>query len=171
MPWTKEERKAYNKEYNEKNKERRKAKMKEYNQTPAGIKLNRIRRWKWQGIIVPDNNYDKFYDERFITTSHCELCQKELTEDKRNTHSTRCPHHDHNILDKPNVIAICCQACNLNYKSTNTSGEPNISYCKTHKLWRFEKIIQGKRYTKTGFKTKEEAINYKKDFLASPIFG
>tara|TARA_R110000823_G_scaffold41998_2_gene110240 strand:- start:110 stop:571 length:462 start_codon:yes stop_codon:yes gene_type:complete len=148
MPQTKEEKNAYNKEYN---------------QTPAAIKSKRISHWKSRGIIVPDNDWDAFYDF-YLTITNCQLCKKELTDDKKITHSTRVPHHDHNILDKPNVIAICCQACNANDRLDNTSGEPNVSYCKTKKYWTFQKIIQGKRYYKGGFKTKQEAINYKKYF-------
>ena len=153
MPQSKEEKKAYDKEYAK---------------TPAGKKSRRIASWKRQGIIVED--WDKFH-ELFLSVTNCQICQKELTEDRYTTHSTRAPHHDHNILDKPNVIAICCQACNANDRSDNTSGEPNIYYIKSTDNWCFQKKFQGKQYYKGGFKTKEEAINYKKDFLASPIFG
>ena len=149
MPKTKEEKKAY---------------LKEYNQTPAGIKSARITRWKRVVIIVPDNDWDKFYDF-YLSVTHCQLCQKELTTDRYSTHSTRVPHHDHNILDKPNVIAICCQACNSNDRNDNSSGEPNISYRKAKKRWVFQKMIKGKSYTKADFKTKEEAIRYKHLYL------
>ena len=116
--------------------EAKKAYQKEYTQSPVGIKSRRISKWKRNGIIVED--WDKFYDS-FLATTNCQICQKELTEDRYNTHSTRAPHHDHNILDKPNVIAICCHACNANDRSDNTSGEPNISYCKRDKNWTFQK--------------------------------
>jgi len=147
MPKTKEEKIAYNKEYN---------------QTPNGKKCMRIGKWKQQGIII--NDVDKFYD-LFLSTSHCEICKKELTVDKRTTHSTRCVDHDHNINDRENVRYICCHACNSNDNSRNTSGEPNIFIVKSIGTWRFEKSIQGKKYCKYGFKTKEEAIAYKKEFI------
>ena len=97
------------------------------------------------------------------------MCQKELTEDKKTTHSTRCVDHDHAINDRPNVRMICCNSCNSYDKSNNTSGEPNIIYNKDRNSWRFQKIIQGKKYSKAGFKTKQEAIDYKHKFLASTL--
>ena len=149
MPQTKEEKEAYNKAYA---------------QTPAGKKSMRIAKWKSRGIIVEGNDYDYFYD-LFLSVTNCHLCKKELTTDRYTTHSTRCPHHDHNIKDRPNVIAICCNACNVNDRSTNTSGEPNIYNDKRRGTWYFRKLIQGKIYSKYGFKTKEEAIDYKLNFL------
>ena len=146
MPWPKEERNAY---------------MKEYRQSPSGKKSKKITSWKDQGIIVQD--YNKLYDS-FLSMTNCQLCKKELTIDKKITHSTKCLDHDHLINNRPNVRMICCHACNLNDRLTNTSGEPNIHYNKSKK-WSFYKTIQGKRYSKGGFKTKQEAIDYKLNFL------
>ena len=143
-------------------------KEKEYWQSPSGKKSSRISNWKRQGIIVDDEDWDYFYDY-FLSVTDCHLCKKELTEDKRTTHSTRCVDHDHAINDRPNVRMICCNSCNSYDKSTNTSGEPNIIYWKDRNSWRFQKIIQGKKYGKSGFKTKEEAINYKHKLLASTL--
>ena len=145
-----------------KTKEDRAAYDKVYNKTPKGKKSKRKSAWKRQGIIIDD--VDKFY-ERFLSTTHCEICKKELTVDKNNTHSTKCVDHNHNITDKENVRYICCNACNANDNSRNTSGEPNINYDKTNECWRFRKKIQGKLYSKYGFETKEEAIHYKYSFL------
>jgi hypothetical protein len=149
MPRTKEEIRAY---------------QKKYKQSPAGKKAQKIASWKYQGIIVEENDWDYFYD-LYLSTTHCQICKKELTIDKRTTHSTRCADHDHNITDRPNVRYICCQACNANDNSKNTSGEPNINYTKTRGTWHFQKYIQGKRYFKSGLKTFEEAITYKKEFI------
>ena len=153
MPYTKEEKAIYNKAYR---------------QSPTGKKLGRIGHWKRNGILVADNDYNKFYNS-FLSVTHCELCKKELTIDRQNTHSTRSVDHNHAINDRPNVRAICCHACNVNDNSTNTSGEPNIYYIKTRKCWRFQKIIKGKKYTKCGFKTKQGAVDYKYEFLANII--
>ena len=153
MPYTKEERSIYDKAYG---------------QTPNGKKLGRIGNWKNQGIIVEDNDYNKFYNS-FLLVTHCELCKKELTIDRQNTHSTRCVDHNHAINDRPNIRAICCNACNTNDNSRNTSGEPNIYYNKNRKSWCFTKIIQGKKYSKSGFKTKQAAVDYKYEFLANII--
>jgi len=138
-----------------------------YKQSESYKKSVRISGWKRQGIIVED--WDTFHDY-FLSVTHCQMCKKELTTGKR-THATRCADHDHNITDRPNVRYICCLSCNANDQSTNTSGEPNIFYIKREKRWMFKKTIQGKRHISPNFKTKEEAINYKRDFLASPIFG
>jgi len=139
--------------------------IKAYRQSPVAKKSNRICVWKRRGIIVEENDWNYFYD-LFLSTTNCQNCSKELTTGKR-SHSTKCVDHDHNINDKPNVRMICCHACNANDNCKNTSGEPNIRYRKDANCWRFEKIIQGKRYNKTGFKTKQEAIDYKLNFLAN----
>ena len=147
MPQTKEERASCKKAYYE---------------SPTGKKKSRISKWKSQGIIIED--FDKFYDS-FLSTTNCQLCKKELTIDKKITHSTKCVDHDHLINNRPNVRMICCHSCNSNDRLSNTSGEPNICYHKREKCWRFQKMIQGKYYNKAGFKTKQEAIDYKLNFL------
>jgi len=152
MPQSKEDKNAY---------------MREYGKTPIAKKIKKIGCWKSRGIIVEENDWDYFHD-LYLSITNCQKCKKELTTGKR-THSTKCVDHDHNINDKPNVRMICCTACNLNDNSRNTSGEPNIYYFKPSKCWRFKKRIQGKNYCKTGFKTKQEAIDYKLNFLASTL--
>ena len=57
-----------------------------------------------------------------------------------------------------------CQSCNQgNYKS-NTSGHKNIHYDKNQKRWRFKINIYRKTICKC-FKTKQEALDYKTQFL------
>jgi len=142
------------------------AKNRARSQTPNGVKSRRISKWKYQGIIVEGDDWNWFY-EIFIATTHCQKgdCGKELTTDRHLTHSTRCVDHDHEIKNEPNVRYVCCHACNMNDNSRNTSGEPNICYLKRDGCWRFEKIINGRRYTKNGFETFEEAVQYKILFL------
>ena len=131
-----------------------------YNQTPNGIKRHRIGTWKFKGIITDD--YDALY-ERFINTSHCEKCDVELTSGGWNTRTTRCVDHDHSIKDRENVRGILCNACNINDRCTNTSGVPNVMYCKSSDRWRYQKRVNGVPHTKK-FKTKEEAIRYKYEY-------
>ena len=157
-----EERRAYNKEYNQENKEEIRLQRLVYRQTPKGKKAYKKADWKAQGIII--NDFDKFYD-LFLSTTHCQICKKKLTVDKKNTHSTKCVDHDHNITDKENVRYICCLACNSNDNCNNTSGEPNIYFEKRSDNWLFKKIIKGKIHISPLFKTKREAINYKYSFL------
>ena len=189
MPMSKEEKAAYDKDYREKNIERikimykkrresmtdeQKAKQREkdraYSKTPARIKSNRISNWKHKDIIVPDNDFDKFYDE-FLSV---EICQKKvscngaiLTYDKQATRTTRCVDHDHNINDKPNVRFICCHACNANDNLSNTSGESNIIYIKKTNRWLFEKTVKGiTYYSPQGYKNIDDAINFKIKWLS-----
>ena len=142
MPWTKEEAAAY---------------KREYRQTPAGQKLRRISRWKSQGIRTADWNA---LHERFMSTTHCEKCDVLLTIDRENTRTTKCLDHDHSIKDRPNVRAVLCNACNANDQCRNTSGVPNVSYCKRGDLWKYEKVVNRVRHRKS-FKTKADAIRYK----------
>ena len=142
-----------------KTKEEIRLQRKAQRQTPQGKKTSRKAKWKEQGIII--KNFDEFY-EMYLSTTHCQICQKELTIDKKITHSTKCVDHNHNINDRENVRYICCTACNANDRTDNTSGIPNIHF--TNNYWIFNKIIKGVRFQSPPFKTKQEAINYKVNF-------
>jgi hypothetical protein len=113
----------YDRQYYEANKERllekksqyreaNKQKIKEYNQTPAGKKSRRISYWKYQGIKLPDDypDWDIFYDDEYMKTTHCEECLVKLTEDKRNTSTTKCVDHCHITGEFRNIL---CHRCNL----------------------------------------------------------
>ena len=107
MPFSDPEKeKAYKKKYREDHKEELKAQQKIYQQSPAGKKSNRIRNWKCSGIICDD--FDTLY-ERYLNTELCELCDVELTEDKRNTKTTRCLDHCHETREVRNIV---CNSCN-----------------------------------------------------------
>ncbi len=132
-----------------------------YQQTPAGQKSNRISSWKARGIISDD--YDALY-ERFMSTSHCEKCDVELTGGNPTTRTTKCVDHDHSIDDRENVRGILCHACNSNDRCDNTSGVPNVSYDKCGSgRWQYSKMLNGVPHRKY-FKTKKDAIRYKYHF-------
>lgn len=151
-----------------KTKEELAAYMKIYRQTPAGRKSYRITHWKQSGIVVPDNDWNKFYDEYLSV----KICQKKvscngciLTYDKRNTTTTKMVDHDHNITNKPNVRFICCNACNSEQREDNTSGHPNI-YKRGNK-WKFEKTVKGITYSSPqSYENIDDAINFKIKWLS-----
>jgi len=138
-------------------KEEKSAQKRVYYQTPAGKKTTRISTWKSQGIISDD--YDALY-ERFMSTTHCEKCSVLLTIDRRNTRTTKCLDHDHDIKDRENVRGVLCHACNTNDNCKNTSGVPNVSYHKSTDGWEYSKMVDVVRHKKY-FKTKADAIRYK----------
>ena len=142
MSQTKEEKNEYNRAYG---------------QTPAGVKSKRISQWKRQGIISDD--YDALHD-RFMATTHCEKCSVLLTAGLSRT--GKCLDHDHSINDRENFRAVLCSACNLNDQCTNTSGVPNVHYCKANG-WKYKKTVNRVIQQKY-FKTKEEAICYKYEY-------
>ena len=56
------------------------------------------------------------------------------------------------------------QGCNRGICKSNKSGHKNIHYNIPNKLWIFKIVINRKRIYKS-FKTKQEALNYKTQFL------
>tara|TARA_R110000851_G_C12908074_1_gene548935 strand:+ start:296 stop:820 length:525 start_codon:yes stop_codon:yes gene_type:complete len=99
---TKEKKKEYTKQYREKNKD----KILEYQQTPAFKKSYRISKWRRSGVI--HHNFDELY-EKFIQTEKCELCNVQLTVDKKTTQTTRVLDHCHSSGLFRNVV---CHSCN-----------------------------------------------------------
>ena len=148
MVQTREERAAYNREYN---------------QSPAGKKRMRICTWKRGGII--SNDWDATY-EKFMNTLNCENteCNVLLTIDRYRTTTSKCLDHDHSIINEYNIRAVLCHRCNVNNNSTNTSGIPNVS--RHRKIWRYRRLFNGVTHNRT-FKTFEEACAYKTEYELS----
>ena len=133
---------------------------KKYAQSPKGIKSGRISRWKFRGMISDD--WDKTYDW-YINTLNCQNpeCNVIFTTSKIISTTTKCLDHDHNILDSPNIRNVLCNRCNLNDRSTNTSGTPNVNRYRGG--WQYRRFYNGKIHQKW-FKIKEEACSYKIEF-------
>ena len=136
-------------------KEEKVARHRVWEQSPAGKKSQRISKWKSRKIICDD--WDALY-ERFLATTHCENCDVLLTADMSRT--GKCLDHDHDIKDRENVRAVLCHACNVNDDGKNTSGVPNVSYCKRNDRWVYRKTVNRVPHQKR-FKTKADAIRYK----------
>ncbi len=100
----KEHLKQQAKDYSEKNKE----KIKEYNRTNYRKKHSRFHHWKVTNVKYWET-YEKLHD-RYINTTHCELCNKEFPEKYENNYNRKVVEHDHL---SGYVRSICCQACNM----------------------------------------------------------
>ena len=98
--------------YNFNNKEKRAKYNKQYQQTPQGRKVSRINMWKKRGIKLPDDypDWDIFYHEEYLKTTHCEECLCKLSEDKLRTSTTKCLDHSHITGEFRNIL---CNICNI----------------------------------------------------------
>ena len=115
-----------------------------------------IERWKVQGL---KDDYDMVYD-RYINSTNCEnpKCNAVYGKIGDETGTWKCMDHDHTPGLENNFRNILCNRCNVNLKTTNTSGTPNIY--KTRNRWRYDRVIDGKRREKN-FKYYYDAIVYK----------
>ena len=112
------DRKAYKKEWREKNKDKMKEynkkwrennieKIKEWNKTPRRKKSNTICDWKNKGLISED--YGSLYD-RYLESTNCEECGCEYGNKGDGSNSWRCMDHSHQTGLFRNFL---CNRCNL----------------------------------------------------------
>ena len=142
MPWTKEERREYNKWYI---------------QTPKGKKTNKISSWKYAGLIwETEEEIDEIYN-RYLESKYCEIfkCSKEYTTDNK-----KCMDHCHATHKFRNIL---CNSCNAKINSANKSGIPNISWDKHRNRWQYQIKINGKKHYKSS-RDEDWLIEYKKDY-------
>jgi len=95
--------KKYAKEYRQNNKEKLAEYDKEYNKTDKGLKVSRISKWRFRGLISED--IDKIY-ERYILTEECDNCGILLDEDEA---TKKCMDHCHETGQFRNIL---CKSCN-----------------------------------------------------------
>ena len=121
-------------------------------------RTDKIKDWRLRGLVCNDYyEYTTIYYHWLVST-HCEKCNIEFT--KGNTKYRKCMDHCHNTGQYRNIL---CHTCNVNDRVDNTSGTPNVNYDKTNSMWRYIKKNNYKNHCRN-FKTKEEAIEYKKQY-------
>ena len=131
MPYTKEERKEYYKQYREKNKEKlkeyreknkekqkeymkeyvkkNKENKKEYDQTPEVKKSKTISEWvNVFGLKESKENLDRIYHLR-VTQELCNACDIKLTRNGDRSSTQACMDHDHETGRFRHII---CNSCN-----------------------------------------------------------
>tara|TARA_R110000850_G_scaffold112810_2_gene227026 strand:- start:197 stop:688 length:492 start_codon:yes stop_codon:yes gene_type:complete len=156
-----EEQKEYKRQYYLKNRERllqkqkdyrlnNKESIKSYTQSDNGQKSTKLSCWKKRGL---KGDFEEIY-QLYITTTHCDLCNKELTMDKKITPTRKCMDHCHQTLEFRNIVCVSCNNTKKEMYKNNTTGHKGI----------WEVIDCGRiryRYKSKRFKTLEEAVNYK----------
>jgi len=161
MPYTKEERAEYNRQYRLDNKE----KLKEYQQSPKGKKSYKIASWKTMGLLWDtEDEIDEIY-ERYLNSERCELCDEEYTET-----NWKCMDHEHKDGKYGKFRNVLCNSCNINTDRqlciNNKSGVPNVRWSKTHKRWLYCKMINGQIHKKK-FPYFIQAVIYKREYEES----
>ena len=100
---------------NEKRREKRKENKDEINKKRREDRVKNPKYWKksqskskWKASGLNMDNFEEIY-KRYISTTHCDLCNVELTEDKITTKTTRVMDHSHITGEFRNVL---CHSCN-----------------------------------------------------------
>ena len=104
-----EERKAYNKQYYEKNKEKRAAQNKQYYEQnkEENHRSHTINQWKRNGVIHDD--YNALYDH-YNSVTQCADCDVVLGKMGDGSGTFKCLDHCH---DTGAFRAVVCNTCNL----------------------------------------------------------
>ena len=125
----------------------------EHDHTDEGLKKCKISHWKQQGLVwTSEEEIDEIY-ARWLANERCEKKGCEYTET-----NWKCMDHEHLLGDFGPFRNILCHRCNVNDKTNNTSGYPNIS--KKMNGHSYQKTVDGITHSKW-FKNKEDAIKYK----------
>ena len=125
-----------------------------------------LNNWTTRGLIT--NDIEAVY-KIYINTTHCDKCKIELTNDKLPTPTRRSMDHSHEtgefryvLCNKCNVSSLDDVKCSI----SNKLGIKNITYeiDKGKGRYTFCKTIN-KKIHKKRFKTLQEAIDYKTEYL------
>ena len=97
------------KKYNSENKEKVLLYNKEYSQTPNGKKFNKLRKWKYRGLIASNEELDRIYN-LWLTQELCNACDVKLTRTGKNSKTNATMDHCHETGRFRHVI---CNSCNI----------------------------------------------------------
>tara|TARA_R100001086_G_scaffold238643_1_gene163532 strand:+ start:2275 stop:2856 length:582 start_codon:yes stop_codon:yes gene_type:complete len=133
-------------------------KEKEYKKTYATQKKFKVSAWKKNGLI---GDYDTIW-ERYCNTSHCDLCNVELTMESKMTTTRKSMEHCHKTGQFRNIT---CHKCNMGRKcdddsayTNNTTGHKGIYLVNDEGRIRY-------RHKTRRFQTLAEAVQYKEEQL------
>jgi len=99
------QRKWWDENKHKKNKEQIRINNRKYLKSPKGVKASKIRSWRLGHNIVCDD-WNDFYNNRWLTTSHCESCNLEFGNERKNRKNL-----DHQHSSK-HIRHIVCHPCN-----------------------------------------------------------
>ena len=103
--------KESDKNYRENNPEKIKESQKKFilNNPENHKKSNKKKSWKQLGLNM--EHFEEIYEIYMITT-HCDICEVELTEGKKMTKTTKCMDHSHITGEFRNIVCCSCN-CSL----------------------------------------------------------
>ena len=87
-----------------KNKDQIRLNNQKYSKTEKGIKATRIKGWRHKDIVCDD--WNDFYDNRWMKTTRCESCNLEFGDERNNRKNL-----DHQHSSK-HIRHIVCHPCN-----------------------------------------------------------
>jgi hypothetical protein len=123
------------------------------------LKSDTIYNWKKRGLI---GNYDEIYD-KYISTTHCELCNVILTDGKPIRSNTKEMNHNHLTGYFINIICHYCNSKNdrqlIRNRKVGKTGHKYILYRKERNTWIY--VRQSHYKCKKHFKNKIDALCYK----------
>ena len=129
-----------------------------YNRKQDYLKNKESNFYNWKRFGLKDD-YEMVWD-RFINSTNCENPKCNVIYGKKGEGTWKCMDHDHTPGLENNFRSILCNKCNVNLKTTNTSGSPNIYCIKKEQRWKYQRTLLGKEHIKR-FNSYYEAVIYK----------
>ena len=131
-------------------------------------KSKTIYKWKSRGLKLNEGEtYDDIF-EKVKNSTHCELCKDEFSEDDK---KRRCMDHCH---ETGLFRMVLCNECNSQFGKNHSKRKHHTNNKSGHRHISMEgdkfvfSIQRNKKTHKKRFKTLEEAIEYKSNYLINP---